>query len=104
MGATINEDRWSVISFTFNPASVAANTSAEQTVTVPGLKVGDYIADVTKPTLTAGLGIVNSRVSAADTLAIQFMNNTAAPIDAASEVYQTLVLRPEKTVSGSFNP
>jgi hypothetical protein len=77
---------------TFNPASVAANTTAEQTVTVPGVLPGD-IVQVVKPTLTAGLGIVNTRVSAANTVAIQFINNTAAPIDAAAEAYTFVVYR-----------
>lgn len=77
---------------TIDPASVAANTSAEQTFTVAGLDTGDFVR-VSKPTATAGLGIVNARVSAANTLAITFMNSTAAPIDAASETYKILVVR-----------
>lgn len=83
-----------IISATLDPASVAAATSAEQTFTVTGLKTTDQVK-VSKPTATAGLGIVNVRVSAADTLAITFMNATASPIDAGSEVYTLTVLRPE---------
>lgn len=104
MGATMNEDRWLVVNFTFDPASIAAATSAEQTVTIPGLRVNDYVSDVTKPSLTAGVGIVNSRVSAANTLAITFMNATASPVDPPSEVYSALIFRPEKTQTGVFNP
>ena len=104
MGAMMNEDRWAVITFTWDPASVAAATTAEQTVTVPGVRVGDYVIDVTKPSLTAGVGIVNTRVSAANTLAVTFVNATAAPIDPPSETYQVLVMRPEKTQNGAFNP
>ena len=74
---------------TVNPASVAANTSAEQTFACTGLLVTDLVV-VSKPTLTAGLSIGSSRVSAADTLAITFVNSTAAPIDAASESYQVI--------------
>jgi hypothetical protein len=73
-------------------ASVAANTTAEQTFSVPGLDTGDSIS-VSKPSLSAGLGVVNARVSAADTLAITFINATAAPIDPASETYKITVLR-----------
>ncbi len=87
-----------IISTTINPASVAAATSAEQTFTVSGLKVGDT-AFVNKPTATAGLGIVGARVSAADTLAITFMNATASPIDAGSESYILLIARPESGVA-----
>lgn len=91
----------SVISATIDPASVAAATSAEQTFTVTGLKVGDQVA-VSKPTATAGLGIVNARVSAADTLAITFMNATAGAIDAGSETYTILVVRPERNTARTY--
>lgn len=103
MGAMMNEDRFGVITFTFNPASVATITVAEQTVSVPGLKVGDVVFLI-KPTVTAGLGICQSRVSAADTLAVQFVNPTAGAIDAASETYTLFWFRPEKTPSGAVNP
>lgn len=69
-----------------NPASVAANTTAEQTFTVPGLAAGTVVA-VDKPSLTPGLGIVGARVSAANTLAINFMNDTAVAIDPPLENY-----------------
>ena len=55
--------------FTFNPASVATATTAEQTVTVPGARVGDFVF-LSKPTATTGVGIVNARVSATDTLSL----------------------------------
>ena len=84
-----------VLSVTLSPASVAPNTTSEQTFTVPGLALGDFI-DINKPSVQAGLGIVNSRVSAANTLAVGFLNNTAATITpTASEVYQVNVSRPE---------
>jgi hypothetical protein len=78
---------------TINPASVGAATSVEQTFTVTGLLAGDIVLAVNKPTATTGLGIVNARVSAADTLAITFMNATAGAVDAASESYEVVVGR-----------
>jgi hypothetical protein len=84
-GTPITELR--VFTATIDPASVAANTTAEQTFTVTGLTTSHRIIQVIKPTLTAGLGIVNSRVSATDTIAISFSNNTGVGIDAASESY-----------------
>jgi len=82
---------------TLSPTSVANATTAEQTFTVKGLLVGDYV-NVTKPTTQAGLGLVNSRVSAADTLAITFANTTAATITpTASEIYTVAVDRPTNT-------
>src|SRR5258708_47872 len=57
----------------FSPIAVAANTTAEQTFTVTGLTTTDVV-NVTKPTSQAGLGIVGARVSAANTLAITFID------------------------------
>ncbi len=89
-GTAITQVR--VYSQALDPASVAALTTAEQTFTVTGLTTDDKVF-VNKPTNTAGLGIVNARVSAADTLAITFGNFTAAPIDAASETYTITAIR-----------
>lgn len=98
MGVQLNEDKAYVVTATLSPAQVAANTSAEQTFTVPGLKTGDVLLSVTKPTTQAGLGIVGARISAADTLALNFMNNTGSPITpTASQTYKVVVFRPEKT-------
>jgi hypothetical protein len=89
-----NIQRIFAIAVTFNPASVATATTAEQTVTVLGLRTGDFVIPQ-KPTNTAGVGVVNCRVSATDTLALTFVNPTAGAVDAASEVWQFLVFRPE---------
>lgn len=81
------------LSLTASPVAVAANTSAEQTFTVAGLAVGDVVF-VNKPTAQAGLGIVGARVSAANTLAITFANNTAGAITpTASETYRVGFIR-----------
>jgi hypothetical protein len=94
-----------VLAITISPTSVAPNNTAEQTFTVNGLQLGDFV-EVNKPSLNQGLAIVNSRVSAANTLAIQFGNLTAATITpTASEVYFMTVTRPENlttyTLTGS---
>lgn len=68
------------------PVSVGANTTAEQTFNVPGLLVGDSL-DVNKASHQVGLSIGNVRVSATDTLAIQFVNTTAGAIVPTSETY-----------------
>lgn len=84
-----------VIAVTLSPAAVANAITAEQTFTVTGVKLGDYVS-VNKPTTQAGLGISGSRVSANDVLAISFINATAATITpTASEVYTVNVNRPE---------
>ena len=75
------------------PAAVAANTTAEQTFSCPGLAVNDTIF-VNKPTAQAGLGIVGARASAQDTLAITFANVTGAGITpTAAETYTVAAVR-----------
>lgn len=76
-----------------SPVAVAAATTAEQTFTIPGLAVGDSVV-VTKPTAQAGLGLSGARVSAPNTLAINFVNPTAAAITpTAAELYEVAVIR-----------
>ena len=77
-----------------SPASVAANTTAEQTFTVSGLVTTDTLLSVVKPTAQAGLGIVGYRISATNTLAITFSNNTVgAIVPTAAQVYKVAVWR-----------
>lgn len=71
---------------TITPASVGANTTAEQTFTVPGLAVGDSV-DVNKPSHQVGLSVGNVRVSAANQIAIEFVNTTAGAIVPTAEQY-----------------
>lgn len=91
------------VSVTFDPAAVATVTTAEQTLTIPGLKVGDFVF-WQKPTNTAGVGVVNCRVSAVDTLALTFVNPTAGSVNAASETWTFLVFRPETLALPSTLP
>lgn len=88
------------IKVVLSPALIAQGTSAEQTFTVNGLAVGDFVY-VSKPTTQAGLVIGGARVSAANTLAITFGNipNAGGNITpTASETY--LVLQ----VPANLNP
>lgn len=96
-----------VFQITLSPSQVAINTTAEQTfaATGIGLLTTDYVG-VNKPTAQAGLGIVGARVSAADTLALTFSNNTAGAITpTASESYKVYVVRvqPNWTAPASGN-
>jgi len=89
----------SVISVTLSPVAIVLNTTAEQTFTVNGLLAGDFVT-CNKPTAQAGLGIVGCRVSAANTLAITFSNNTGSSITpTAAQVYLILVTRPDSTIT-----
>jgi len=80
-----------VISTTLNPVAVGANTTAEQTFSVPTLQTSDFVS-VSAPSATAGVGIVNARVSAVDTLAITFANTTGGSVNPGSETYLILVV------------
>jgi len=71
---------------TLTPVAVAANTTAEQTFTVPGLVAGTPVW-INKPSYTVGLSIVGVRVSAANTLAVTYGNTSAASITPPSEAY-----------------
>lgn len=73
-------------------AALTASTTVERTYTVPGLIVGDVV-QVVKPTFQAGIGIVNVRVSATDTLSITFGNFTAGTPTLTAENYLLLVTR-----------
>lgn len=71
---------------TLTPVSVAANTTAEQTFTVTGL-LANTVAWANKPSGTSGLGIAGVRISAANTLAINYINTTSAAIVPPAEAY-----------------
>lgn len=84
-----------ILEVTLSPATIATTTSAEQTFTVTGLKLHDFVW-VNKPTTQAGLCIVGARVSAADTLAITFANVTSGTLTpTASQVYTLFRCSPE---------
>jgi hypothetical protein len=81
------------------PISVAANTSAELTFTVPNLIAGTFVG-INKPTLTPGICMAGVRVSATNTLAITFMNITGAAIVPPPEVY-TILYSPNVALTGT---
>lgn len=85
-----------VMQATVDLGSVAANTTELEDATLAGAKVGDIVIAV-KPTLEAGLAILQCYVDEADSLKITVGNFTASPIDEASETLDFLVIRPEST-------
>lgn len=74
------------------PANVGATTTAEETYTVAGLTTGDTVT-VNVPGAVAGMGLVGARVSAADTLALTWLNLTAAPKAPPSGTFRVLAVR-----------
>jgi hypothetical protein len=77
------------------PTALTASTTTAQTFTVPGLQVLDFIEVNFTGAQTAGVGIANTRVSAANTLEIVFSNSTAGTPTPAAGVYLVRVSRAE---------
>lgn len=70
-----------------SPVAVAAATTAEQSFTVIGARVGDGVL-VTKPTAQAGIGIAGARVISFNQVGVTFINATAGSITpTAAETY-----------------
>jgi hypothetical protein len=86
---------------TLTPAEVATITTAEQTFTVSTLKTSDIVM-VTSPSHVAGVALANARVSAANTLALTFVNPTAGGVTPAAGVYKIVVMRPENGVAATI--
>jgi len=78
---------------TVDLASVAANTTAEQNITVTGAQVGDTVIVEAASGINAGLGVVNARVASANTVALRMINATGSAIDAASATWYVTLLR-----------
>jgi hypothetical protein len=84
-----------VLAVTLTPAAVGATTTGEQTFTVNGVQLGDFI-DISKPSVQPGLALGNARASAANTIAVEFANNSAGTLTpTAGETYLVGVTRPE---------
>lgn len=83
-----------IMQATVDLGSVAANTTELEDATLNGVKVGDIVIAI-KPTLEAGLAIIQCYVDEDDSLKITVGNFTASPIDEASETIDFLVIRPE---------
>ena len=65
-------------------SNVAANTVADQTFNVDGLRE-DIMVVIAFPGLNAGLVICNAHVSAKNTLKVRFFNQTGSGIDPTAQ-------------------
>jgi hypothetical protein len=81
-----------VYSQTITPASVAAATVAEQTFTVTGLTTADKVI-VNPAAISNATGLAGFRVSAADTLAVRFVNPTAGALTPTAGTWSIIALR-----------
>lgn len=75
-----------IYSQTLTPASVAANTTAEQSFAVTGVPLSTAVW-VNGPAQTPNVGIMGCRVSSLNNIGITFANPTAAALTPASGVY-----------------
>ena len=83
------------VSPSITPAEVAANITAAQTFTVAGLLTTDHVNVSCVGAQTAGIFIADARVSAANTLSVQFGNCTAGALTPAAGNYIIDVIRIE---------
>ena len=78
------------------PVAVAANTTATQTFTVPGLQTTDIVTVIgLNGSQIAGIIIAESDCLAVNVLTIQFGNVTAAPVTPTAGVYSIAITRLE---------
>ena len=80
---------------TLTPASVGANTTAEQSFTIQGIQVGDYLNCQCAGTQTVGISVANVRVTGPNTATLAFNNSTAGALVPAATVYGFIWGRPE---------
>jgi hypothetical protein len=89
-----------VIRQTITPAAVLTITAVEQTFTVPGVKVGDHIS-VSPPGTTAGVIQGSARASAANQIAIQYVNPTVGSVTPLAGTHTILVTRFDGTAAAT---
>lgn len=77
---------------TLNPSSITANSRATETFTVNGLRLNQMVPIVHAPSLETGLTLVNSRITADDTLELTIDNNTGSAINPASQSFEIICL------------
>lgn len=77
----------------WSPAQVAANTTAEEAVTVTGVLAGDHVS-VSPPDHQAGVVAAAARASDTDEVSVTFVNPTAGAVTPTSGSYVFKVTRP----------
>ena len=86
-----------VVVVSITPAAALTIDTVEEDFTVTGVKVGDAVT-VSPPGITTGASIVNARVKAADTVAIQFTNPTAGTVTPLAGEHIFTIFRPDNGV------
>jgi len=73
--------------------SLSADTTITQSVTVPGVAVGDYVLHIEYSSVSDEFVVLHGRVSAADTITVQVHRGKAGSYDPAAEDWTFLVLK-----------
>ena len=84
-------DTWTV-TCTLNSASVSDQAAGTDTVTVPGVALGDMVIGMSAGVSEAGL-VRRAYVSAADTVTIATTNTTGGAVDLASSTVKLVIAR-----------
>jgi len=87
--------RANMIQVKLTPTVVGTAASSEQTFTIQDLATTDMVEVNSNAAQTQGIGIGNARVSAANTLAIQFTNAQTVAETPVVGLYNILVFRCE---------
>lgn len=86
-----------VFGISITPSSVSGAITAEQSFTVQGLQVGDYVNVNANAAQTNGVFVANARVSAANTLTLAFGNVTAGALTPVAGAYTVSLARSENS-------
>ena len=81
-----------VVTATIDFGSASDGNSVSDTITVPGVALGDIVLGVSLG-VSAGLGIVTAYVSAADTITVVVSNLETAALDLASTTVKVVLGR-----------
>ena len=81
-----------LVTATLNADSLVDGAGDTDTVTVPGVALGDMVLSASLAVDVAGL-IVTAYVSAANTVSIRFQNETGGTVDLASATLRLVVVR-----------
>jgi hypothetical protein len=87
----LTTDTW-VVSATLDTASVGISGTTTDTVTVPGVALGDLVIGFSTFVSQAGL-LRSAYVSAANTVTIATFNPTGAAVDLASTTIDLIIVR-----------
>lgn len=85
-------------------AATNADTCAEQTFTVNGVNVGDFVLAVNFLTQVNAVGMAGWRVTAANTIGLNLCNPTAGALTHAAEVLSYVVARGLTPISVALTP